>query len=366
MPAAGWTKMSDEEIRLAKKWYEEDNLAPSDIADRLGRNKSNVTRLLVLQAPRKKQGAPKKLTKAKVDFLVNRLDELVVKADCKYTVTVKLLKRSTRVKASERTILGALHERNIYFRRLREKPALTPEDVADRLKFANKYRYKTQAWWNKHVHGFIDGKFFQVYLNGESRVRAAQHATYGAYRSPGKGLSGGYVKPKKSLKFNTGAPSTLVMAGVGQGRVFMWHSVPGARWNGQAAANMYTGSLKTALEKAWPEKRKWSVLEDNDPTGFKSNKGKSAKAGAGIVPFQIPKRSPDLSLCDYSLWTEVNKRMRRQERKWPKGKRESRDGYMARLKRTAFRLPKSFVEKSIGDMRRRCRLLLAAKGHHFE
>jgi hypothetical protein len=39
---------------------------------------------------------------------------------------------------------------------------------------------------------------------------------------------------------------------------------------------------------------------------------------------------------------------------------------MARLKRTALRLPRTFVEKSIGDMRRRCRLLLTAKGHHFE
>ena len=211
------------------------------------------------------------MTKAKVDFLVKRLHELVVKANCKYTVTVKLLKRSSRVKASERTITKALHDRNIFFRKLREKPTLTTEDVAARLKFAKKYHSKPQAWWRKNVHAFIDGKHFQVYLNGESRLRAAQHATHGAYRSPGKGLSGGYVKPKKSLKFNTGTPSALVVAGVGAGRVFMWHCVPGARWNGEAAANMYTGPLKKALAKAWPGKRKLAVLEDNDPTGFKSN-----------------------------------------------------------------------------------------------
>jgi hypothetical protein len=243
---------------------------------------------------------------------------------------------------------------------------LTPDDAKARLKFGRKFRRKTAGWWKKHIHAFIDGKHFQVYLNGESRARAAQHATYGAYRSPGQGLSGGYVKPKKGLKFNTGALSTLVMAGVGRGRVIMWYFVPGSRWNGQAAAEMYSGPLKKALSKAWPAKRKWSVLEDNDPSGFKSNKGVEAKRKAGIVPFIIPRRSPDLSLCDYALWPEINRRMRKQEKEWPKGKRETRGQYMMRLKRTAMRLPRSFVEKSIGDMCRRCDLLVKAKGMYFQ
>ena len=326
MPTTGWKKLSEDEVRLAKQWHEKDKIAPAEIAKRLGRNKSSITRLVAQQLPRKPQGAPRKLTEAKVDFLVKRLDELVVKADCKYTVTTEMLKRNARVQASERTIREALHSRDIWFRKLREKPVLTPEDVTERVEFANKYRLKSKAWWNENVHAFIDGKHFQVYLNGESRKRAAQHATFGAYRSPGKGLSGGYVKPKKTLKFNPGTPSTLVMAGVGDGRVLMWHTVPNGRWSGEAAAEMYSGSLQKALSKAWPTKRKWKVLEDNDPTGFKSNKGKAAKAGAGIEPLVIPKRSPDLSLCDYALWPEINRRMRRQGLTWATGKRESRSG----------------------------------------
>ena len=158
------------------------------------------------------------------------------------------------------------------------------------------------------------------------------------------------MKLKKSLKFNPGTPSTLVMAGLGSGRVIMWDYVPNGRWNGDAATKMYSGPLRKALSKAWPSIRKWSVLGDNDPTGFKSNKGKKAKVDACIEPFVIPKRSPDLSLCDYALWPEVNCRMRRQERQWVNGKRESREAYLKRLKSTAMRLPKVFVEKAIGDM----------------
>ena len=58
--------------------------------------------------------------------------------------------------------------------------------------------------------------------------------------------------------------------------------------------------------------------------------------------------------------------MRQQELTWPKTKREARQDYLLRLKRTALRLPKSFLEKSAGDMRRRCQLLYKAKGYRFE
>ena len=91
---------------------------------------------------------------------------------------------------------------------------LTQEDKKARMEFACKFKAKGREWWNRNVHAFIDGKHFQVYLNGKERLYAAQHATYGAYRTPGKGLSGAYVKPKRTLKRNTGARSVLVMAGI--------------------------------------------------------------------------------------------------------------------------------------------------------
>ena len=266
---------------------------------------------------------------------------------------------------SERSILRALHKRNIRFRKLREKPALTDDDVKARWKFAKKYHKKSRAWWVSHVHASIDGKCFQVYLNHAQRVRAAQHATFGAYRAPGKGLTAGYVKPKKSLK--TGKKKNLlVIAAVGASKVLMWHAVPTGRWSGQAAADVYSGPLKKALGAECPQKRKHVVLEDNDPTGFKSTKGEAAKKASKIEVFAIPKRSPDLNVLDYAVWKEVNRRLRQQEKSWPSEKRETREAYKARLQRTAKNLPKEFIVNSIGDMRRRCQRLLKAKGHFFE
>ena len=85
----------------------------------------------------------------------------------------------------------------------------------------------------------------------------------------------------------------------------------------------------------------------------------------GINVFSIPRRSPDLNVCDYSLWSEVNRRMRKQEANWEFSRRETRKAYLARLRRTAMRLPADFLKRSIEDMRRRCLRLEAAGGKHF-
>jgi hypothetical protein len=77
--------------------------------------------------------------------------------------------------------------------------------------------------------------------------------------------------------------------------------------------------------------------------GFKSKKGIAAKHSVGIKVFTIPKRSPDLNVLDYSIWKEVNTKMRLQEQKWPSDKRETRNAYLERLRRTALGLSWPYV-----------------------
>ena len=145
MPAAGWTKLSDEERRLAQNRYDAGE-TPAKIAERLSRNKSVITRLLCKQVPGSHKGRPPLLAKAQVDRLQRCLRDLIVKANGEKTVTVADLKWAAKCTACARSILDALHSRNIYFRKLREKPMLTAEDVKARMAFASKYRLKTKAW----------------------------------------------------------------------------------------------------------------------------------------------------------------------------------------------------------------------------
>ena len=81
-----------------------------------------------------------------------------------------------------------------------------------------------------------------------------------------------------------------------------------------------------------------------------------------IEIFRIPRRSPDLSVMDYAVWKEINKRMRKQELKWAHNRKETREQYLDRLRRTARNLPKEFIEDSIGSMVVRCQRLFKAKG----
>ena len=59
-------------------------------------------------------------------------------------------------------------------------------------------------------------------------------------------------------------------------------------------------------------------------------------------------------------------RMRQQEKRFPKSKRETRAAFIDRLRRTAKGLPSSFINKATGNMKERCERLIQAKGHHFE
>ena len=224
---------------------------------------------------------------------------------------------------------------------------------------------KSKRWWRTAVHLYIDLKNWPVYPHANARALGAQCEVRGAYREPGQGLGEGYVVVPKSCKQNTGARSARIAGGVGKGRLRLWHEV-GKKWNATRAAELYLGPVRTALRRASPRKRKFLMLEDNDPTGFKSKVGIHAKVAAGITILEIPKRSPDLSVMDYAIWKQISRTMRKQERRSKKSKRESRAEFLARLARVARGLPSSFINKAVGNMKERCLRLYEAKGHHFE
>ena len=280
-------------------------------------------------------------------------------------MTLAALRRLARCAASERCIREALKKKGIKFRRLRSKPPRTRKDKKSRYLFSKKYRHKTKAWWRKMIDLHIDLKLFQVYCNAAARDYAAKREVRGAYRGLGEGLEDCYVVQPKSLRYNTGAKPCRIAAGMGRGRVHLWQEIKG-KWTGQAAADLYAGPLLQALKRARPRSRTFTILEDNDPTGFKSKKGVRAKAANKIKVFAIPKRSPDLSVCDYALWKQVNAVMRRQEARFHRSKRETRAQFIERLKRAARGLTATFINKSIGDMVWRCKRCYEAQGGHFE
>lgn len=177
-------------------------------------------------------------------------------------------------------------------------------------------------------------------------------------RTPAEGLQDEYTKPGvKKNRFNTGA-SVSVCAGISNGKVPLWEELP-KKWCGQAAADLYEGAILKALKKHRPNKRKYRILEDNDPTGYKSGKAVAVKKKLHIEAVPFPRYSPDLNPLDFSIWAEINSRMAKATPK----KIETVKAYKARLRRTALRLPKKFVRKAVLAMPKQ--QVLEAKGKNI-
>ena len=129
--------------------------------------------------------------------------------------------------------------------------------------------------------------------------------------------------------------------------------------------------LTKVMRKAKPAKaarpnHRWVVLEDNDPAGYKSSLGKAAKKERKIESLDLPPRSPQLNVLDYSLWRAISVKMRSQEKSMAINRKESEAAFKSRLRKVALSLPSSVVTKAVKDMRRRAQLLHKAKGRLFK
>ena len=155
-------------------------------------------------------------------------------------------------------------------------------------------------------------------------------------------------------------------AAVIHGRIRIWKYVEG-KWNANAAVAMYQ-ELSKVLKSAYPCHRgRFTVIEDSDPTGYKSAKAIANKAELAIVTDDLPKRSPVLKVLDYCLWHEIAGRMRVQERGFRKNKVESVPQFKQRLRKTALGppVPQALVKKVVADMKRRCRIISDRRGQLF-
>ena len=352
------------EADLMRKWREEGK-GISEIVKLTGRAKQTVISHATPQKkPRIGSGRRKIITAHVFKKLLKTMQSMQKKANAMKEISFASIKKKAGVQASDRVILQEFHANDIWFRPLRQKPILEDEDVIARRAFADKYRTRSGEGWVEQPQAIIDNKNFPIYQRDKDRNEAARRQVRGGYRRRGDLPKPFLVKRKPQMKYS--APSVQVTAAIVKGKVRMFVFVKG-NWNGEKAAQMYKGPLLTALRKAYPEKAaaknsKFIVLEDNDPSGYKSSKGVAAKKEVGIISLDLPKRSPDLNPLDYSIWKTINDAMRKQEQKMKKTKRESQTAYMARLRKTALALPTATAQNAVKDMYKRVRVLAEAGG----
>jgi transposase len=350
--------MSEEEKRLAWIWSHEDNEDVSEIASRLRRDETSIRRFVKSgKFDTQRHGRPRALTEQQIDRLVAFVNLEVKKAKGEYAITQDFIHRRFRPKVCVRVIAEALHQRGMWFHKLREKPLLTEEDVRVRFAFAKRYLKCSSDWWLRHVQLHIDNKVFKVPANKGTRHILATRKVRGTYRTSGRGLHAEHVRPGRGLRQGSGVRGVCVTGGACSEGIVLWHIVNGT-WCGETAAEVYRGPILKALRKTYPGKRSFKVLEDNDPVGNQSKRGHAAKRECKITTVEFPKRSPDLNVLDYFVWSYVETRLRRQERSWEAGRQESRAEFIMRLKGTAQRIPASLLQKAIGNLASRVPLFI--------
>jgi len=346
---------------LMRQWKREGK-SKTEIMKLTGRSKNAVN--LNLKRNAKKTGAKPSVTKQVFRRLNGALNKLLRKKKAQKEVTVDMVKALAKFKGSNRAVLDAFHKHTIYFRPLRLKPILKKGDVKLRKGFSLKFKSRTTRVWVKKPNAIIDCKMFPLYRDASGRAEAARRQVRGGYRPRAQGPKPWLVKNNPAMKFPV--KGVRVTAAVINGKIRMWRYLEGKRWNAKEAVKMYKGQLRTALKRNFPGQKTFSVMEDNDPAGYKSKAALFAKAAVGIKTLRLPPRSPDLNVLDYSLWHAINVAMRKQEEAMNIKKTESAAAFKERLRKCALGLPKKTVTKAVMDMRRRVQLMHKAKGGQFK
>ena len=169
---------------------------------------------------------------------------------------------------------------------------------------------------------------------------------------------------KRAAKNKVSLGGTVAVIGgvCGPHKKMFWHVVPG-RWNAARAVSMYE-ELSKFLTDNYPRRKKWVLIEDNDPAGFQSKMAIRRKKELGLTPIGMPKRSPDLQPMDYSIWSEINRAMRKSESRM--GQRaESKRDHIARLQQTAESLSPDLLRGAQRSLKRRLQMCFKARGYLF-
>ena len=310
------------------------------------------------------RGAKATLSGRAVIALNKKRRELVSKSWGARQVTWKEVIKKSRVKkihptTAKRSLIRAGYA--VASRANRQKPERSPEHIAERLKICRRWKPLPKNYFASKIDLIIDNKMFQVPTTDMARRYKAKIGVHSQIRTRSEGLEPQYTKPNvKRNRMNLGG-SLKVAAGIRRDRVVLWKYLEG-QWSGDAAATLYKKDIKQVFKRLCPAKASPSILEDNDPTGYKSSKAKAVKKLLKYKIVSLPRYSPDLNPMDFFLWADIEKRMMQSA---PKAGNEKVEEYKRRLRKTAMATSKRTIRRALASMPKRIAAVVEAKGNHI-
>ena len=300
------------------------------------------------------------------------LDKELDKIDMTREVTREYLQLAFERKIKKKVTLASFRRllklADIKAQSPKSKIDLTEKDLAEGLAFGNKYVNKSESFWLNSVHAYIDNKAFAICPTQKTKRSQLRRSPRFVYRYRGQRCRRTLRKPSKGMRSSTGMKHLHLTVAVSKHGVLFCREVNGT-WNAQESVQMYR-ELAPIVRNAhgFNANKRIHVLEDNDPSGYKSHDAVQAKSDLNIAPFTIPARRPDLSILDYSIWDNVVTRLNEENRTLLRRNdfKETRDEYVERVKRIVMSTDVEFVRNSIKNMKKRCSLLVQRGGDNVD
>lgn len=292
------------------------------------------------------RGRKRKLTRKQVLKLNTVRKTLLKKADGQTKVTYSQILRKGRLamNVSPTTLAKNFQTEgvDVKWRPAREGQVLDGKAKAERMAICNKWKFLASDYFPTQNAAFKSLKRGKV----RGHLRTRPEGTTDHCKRP---------HPRKN-RVNPGG-SVTVCAAIIAGKLRMWHYLDKGKWNGAVAASMYKGPLLKALRRCHGELPRYIILEDNDPSGFKSRKGETAKKEAGIKTVPFPKYSPDLNPLDFYVWAAV------EEKVISKLKGPTSVSKFRRLLTAAARgMKEETILAAVASIKDRAKAVVAAKG----
>ena len=371
--------MTPEELVELREWKgESPNLSPNELWKMHKKSRrANRKKPLCLTAFRnvlcgrsynhaeETRGRKRKLGSRAVAALDKKRRELVKKNKGQFEVPWdEIIKKARVKKVHATTARHALVNAGIAVARrpCREKPQRNQEHMEERAETCRRWRFLPDTYFNDDVDLIIDNKHWEVPTTEVARVFKNKSRVRFQNRIPGEGLEPQYTKPNAKRNRKNLGGALLIAAGIRNDRVVMWKSLD-TKWNGDAAAALYRNDIAKVLRRCAPTKARPMILEDNDPTGYKSGKARAEKQELGYKVMVQPRFSPDLNPLDFFLWNNIQTRMARSD---PKKGKESVDKYKARLRNTAMSTSRPFLRKAIASIKERAQAIYDAGGENID
>ena len=311
------------------------------------------------------RGRKRSLSQRAVVALDKKRKELVEKCDGDREVPwEEIIKKARIKKVHPTTAKKALTDAGIAVasRPPREKPERDAEHDEERMEKCRKWRFLPDDYFSDKVDLIIDNKHYDAPTTKAARKWLGKSKVRHQIRTRSEGLKTQYTKPNNKRNRKNLGGSFSVCAGIHRDRVVLWKYLA-PKWNGDAAVNLYKNDIQKVFRRLGPFGRKPVILEDNDPTGYKSSKARDAKRQLGYKVICLPRYSPDLNPLDFFLWSDIRRRMTKCD---PKNKKESVQEYKKRLRKVAMSTSKVLIRKALANMKKRIAAVYAEKGQHIK